>query len=44
MQKCAMTVDQVEAVTGHDFFATLPDSLQQTIESNYDFYNFSTGR
>ena len=44
MQKCAMTVDKVEAVTGHDFFATLPDSLQQTIESNYDFYNFSTGR
>ena len=44
MQKCAMTVDQVEAITGHDFFSTLPDSLQTTIESTFDFHNFSTGR
>lgn len=44
MQKCAMTVDQVETLTGHDFFTTLPDSLQADIESHFDFYNFSTGR
>lgn len=44
IQKCAMTVDEIEAVTGHDFFTTLSDSLQMIIESKYDFYNFSTGR
>lgn len=44
MQKCAMTVDEVEDITGHDFFTTLPDSIEQQIESVFDFYNFSTGR
>ncbi|MDE6093564.1 MAG: DNA/RNA non-specific endonuclease [Muribaculaceae bacterium] len=44
MQSCAMTVDRVEEITGHDFFTTLPDSIERAIESTFDFYNFSTGR
>lgn len=29
----AMTVDQVEEITGFDFFSALPDSLEQQVES-----------
>jgi len=33
LQACAVSIDSVEAVTGHDFFTALPDSLEREIES-----------
>lgn len=41
MQKTAVTVDQVEAVTGYDFFSALPDELENDIEGKMDFNAFS---
>jgi endonuclease G len=41
MQKTAVTVDQVEALTGYDFFSALPDSLEDEIESQCNFNSFS---
>lgn len=32
MQQCAMSVDDVERITGYDFFAALPDSIENIIE------------
>lgn len=37
MQAAAVSIDSVEAVTGHDFFAELPDSIQHIIESQCRF-------
>ena len=33
----ACSVDEVERITGHDFFSTLPDNVENAIESNYNF-------
>lgn len=41
MQKAAVTVDEVESLTGYDFFSALPDSLENAIESRCDFNAFS---
>jgi endonuclease G len=41
MQKTAVSVDQVEELTGYDFFSALPDSLENAIESTYNFNSFS---
>ena len=41
MQKSAVSVDEVEALTGYDFFAALPDSLENLLESRCDFNAFS---
>ena len=35
MQKCAMTVDKLESITGFDFFAELDDTQESRIESTY---------
>lgn len=32
----AVSVDDVEALTGHDFFYNLPDSVESVIEANYN--------
>ena len=32
----AVSVDDVEALTGHDFFYNLPDSVETVIEANYN--------
>lgn len=37
MQAAAVSIDSVEAVTGHDFFASLPDSIQELIEGQCRF-------
>ena len=37
MQACAVSIDEVERVTGHDFFSALPDSIETEIESQCDF-------
>lgn len=33
MQAAVTTVDEVERITGYDFFSALPDSIEETIES-----------
>lgn len=42
MQAAAVTIDSIEAVTGHDFFASLPDSIESAIESQCKFHHWST--
>lgn len=41
MQVCAVTVDSVEAVTGHDFFSALPDDIESQLESTINFHQWS---
>lgn len=41
MQKCAMTVDEVERITGHDFFSALPDDIEAEVESRVNFNKWS---
>ena len=33
----ACSVDEVELITGHDFFSALPDNVENAIESTYNF-------
>lgn len=40
----AVTVDEVEALTGYDFFSALPDSLENEIESRVNFDRWSRMR
>lgn len=42
MQACAVTIDSVEAITGHDFFSALPDDIEQEVESQCKFHYWST--
>lgn len=44
MQKCAVSVDSVESVTGIDFFSALPDNVEKEVESQCDFHRWSTGK
>ena len=44
IQRAAMSIDEVERITGHDFFAALPDSIENIIESQNDFHVWSTLR
>lgn len=37
----AMTIDEIEKITGIDFFSSLPDSLENAIESNIDAKEWS---
>lgn len=41
MQRCAVPVDEVERVTGYDFFSSLPDEIESEIESRCDFDRWS---
>ena len=41
MQEAAVSIDEVEAVTGHDFFSSLPDSIEDALESQCRFHNWS---
>lgn len=41
MQSCAVTVDEVERLTGHDFFSALPDRLENELESKTNFNQWS---
>lgn len=38
MQAAATSVDEVERITGHDFFSALPVSLEQRLEQQNDFH------
>lgn len=42
MQAAAMSVDEVERITGHDFFSALPDQIENTVESQCQFHKWST--
>lgn len=42
MQCAAVSIDQVESVTGHDFFSELPDSIENLVESECRFNYWST--
>ncbi len=42
MQACAVTIDSIETVTGHDFFSALPDEIESKIESQCKFHYWST--
>lgn len=44
LQKAAVSVDEVEAITGHDFFAILPDDEEARVESQCNFPLWSTLR
>lgn len=44
MQACAVSVDSVEAATGIDFFAALPDDVENAVESQCDFHRWSTSK
>lgn len=44
LQAAAVSVDSVEALTGFDFFAALPDSIENTIEAECRFHLWSTIR
>lgn len=37
MQATAMSIDEVEAITGHDFFSGLPDDVEAAVESQCRF-------
>lgn len=41
MQASAVTIDEVERVTGLDFFSSLPDDVEQAVESHCDFHYWS---
>lgn len=42
LQAAAVSIDEVEALTGHDFFAELPDDVENAIESECRFHFWST--
>lgn len=42
MQACAVSIDDVEAMTGHDFFSSLPDDVEDAVESQCRFNYWST--
>lgn len=41
MQAAAVSIDQVEAVTGFDFFASLPDDVEDRVEAECNFPRWS---
>lgn len=41
MQRTAVSVDEIEQLTGYDFFSALPDDIENAIESRCDFNAFS---
>ena len=42
MQKAAVSIREVERITGHDFFSALPDSIENIVENQCDFPYWST--
>lgn len=36
MQTCVVSIDSIESLTGHDFFHTLPDGLENDLESQHN--------
>lgn len=42
MQAAAVSIDEVERITGLDFFASLPDEIENEVESQCRFHYWST--
>lgn len=42
MQASAVSIDEVERITGLDFFAALPDEVENEVESKCEFHYWST--
>ena len=42
LQATAVTIDEVERVTGLDFFSSLPDEIEKEVESQCKFHYWST--
>lgn len=42
MQAAAVSIDEVERQTGHDFFSALPDDIENEVEQQCDFHYWST--
>lgn len=42
MQRSAVSIDEVESITGHDFFSELPDSIENKVEAECRFNYWST--
>ena len=42
MQVAAVSIDEVERQTGHDFFSALPDDIENEVEQQCDFHYWST--
>lgn len=42
MQAAAVSIDEVERQTGHDFFSALPDDIENEVEKQCDFHYWST--
>lgn len=42
MQAAAVSIDEVERVTGYDFFSSLPDEVENDVESQCKFHYWST--
>lgn len=41
MQRAAVSIDEVERITGHDFFSALPDEIENEVESECRFNYWS---
>jgi endonuclease G len=37
LSTCAMSVEEIQIITGIDFFPALPDDIEEKIESQVDF-------
>lgn len=44
MQDYAMSIDQLEEITGFDFFSSLPDDLENKVESKFSFFEWNRSR
>lgn len=44
MQATAVSVDEVETLTGHDFFHLLSNSVEDALEAEVNYSRFNTGR
>lgn len=44
MQRTAVSIDDVERITGLDFFYNLPDDIENAVESQNDFLKWTTAK
>ena len=44
MQDYAMSIDELEKITGYDFFPALPDELEKTVESSFSFKELNNSK
>ena len=44
MQDYAMSIDDLEEITGYDFFSSLPDEIENKVEAKYSFTEWNRSR